>query len=49
MAASAVNLEPTFPINKTDYNLTNFKNHLVTNPEMWYNWIEAIKEYKKGL
>ena len=49
MAVSAANLEPTFPINKIDYNPTNFENHLVANPEIWYNWIKAIKEYKKEL
>ena len=49
IAVSTANLEPTFPINKIDYNLTNFKNHLIANPEMWYNWIKAIKEYKKEL
>ena len=49
MAAPVANLELTFLINKTDYNPTNFKNHLIANPEMWYNWIEAIEEYKKRL
>ena len=49
MAAPAANLELTFPINKIDYNPTNFENHLVANPEMWYNWIEAIEEYKERL
>ena len=41
--------EPTFPINKADYNLINFEIHLIANPEKWYNWIQNIKNYKEGL